>query len=346
VTTSEDRAAAEPDYIAFGRCRSGKRWFWYASARAFGHDRPHCDDPACSPGLTGHDYGWEDTERAALDAMRAAATRQAGKPHGGGIGRPTWAAEILKQINATRRRARPPKRETAEAAPVEYLYEPWSWYDDYGETHKGINEIPIVKKTTKRIYYDNTSRWDRHDGVVTLGFIDRQDFEGDTRCKGICPVDATVTRCTEHRLAYPHCAHVYAFTGRWKARYEAHRETCPGQCLLDIAAVECGRHGYTWEHCPHGHRPGDCWHGTPAGVARLPYRNEHHGGGTVYASRDAAEDYLYRREREQERKRKEREPELRRLRMVMADAHPDRGGTNEEFIAARERYQRALRQAS
>jgi hypothetical protein len=30
----------------------------------------------------------------------------------------------------------------------------------------------------------------------------------------------------------------------------------------------------------------------------------------------------------------------------MADAHPDRGGTNEEFIAARERYERALRRAS
>ena len=38
--------------------------------------------------------------------MRAAATRLAGKRHGGGIGRPTWAAEILKQINATRRRAK------------------------------------------------------------------------------------------------------------------------------------------------------------------------------------------------------------------------------------------------
>jgi hypothetical protein len=30
----------------------------------------------------------------------------------------------------------------------------------------------------------------------------------------------------------------------------------------------------------------------------------------------------------------------------MADAHPDRGGTNEEFMAARERYKQALRRAS
>jgi hypothetical protein len=30
----------------------------------------------------------------------------------------------------------------------------------------------------------------------------------------------------------------------------------------------------------------------------------------------------------------------------LADAHPDRGGTNEEFMAASERYKQALRQAS
>jgi hypothetical protein len=208
VTTSEDWAAAEPDYIAFGRCRSGKRWFWYASACASGHDRPHCDDPACSPGLTGHDYGWEDTEQAALDAMRAAATRLEGKPHGGGIGRPTWAAEILKQINAARRRARPPRRETAEAAPVEYLYEPWSWYDDYGETHEGINEIPIVKKTAKRIYYDNTDSWDRVAGTVTLGYISREDYETDTRCKDTCPrrIPAGLV-CAPHGRDFPHYIH-------------------------------------------------------------------------------------------------------------------------------------------
>jgi hypothetical protein len=29
----------------------------------------------------------------------------------------------------------------------------------------------------------------------------------------------------------------------------------------------------------------------------------------------------------------------------MADAHPDRGGTSQGFIAARERYERALREA-
>jgi len=40
------------------------------------------------------------------------------------------------------------------------------------------------------------------------------------------------------------------------------------------------------------------------------------------------------------------EPELKKLRREMAARHPDCGGTNEEFMAARERYERALRRAS
>lgn len=182
----------EPDYIASGRCRSGSRWFWYVSARSYGHDERHCEDPVCSPGLTGHEYGWEDTEDEALDAMRAAGARLSGRPWGRGIGRPTWAAEILKQINAARRRTRPPIPGAAEAAPVEYLYEPWSW-SDYDnppyETYKRINAIPIVKKAAKRIYYDRTDSWDRSGGTVTVGYIGRQDFETDTRCRDTCPRD-------------------------------------------------------------------------------------------------------------------------------------------------------------
>ena len=39
-------------------------------------------------------------------------------------------------------------------------------------------------------------------------------------------------------------------------------------------------------------------------------------------------------------------PSLPELRKAMADAHPDRGGTGEAFIAARERYDAAKRRAS
>lgn len=338
-------------HVDHGRCRSGRNWFWYAAV--LDYDYPRCDDSVCEPGLHPHEYGWEDTEDLALKAMAEAVSRLGGEVRqgcyqGNAPGRASAAAAALKRINSARRKARPPKPGAAETTLVEYLYEPWSWsdYDNYPyETSKGINEIPILRKTAKRIYYDASDSWDRQYGVVTQGYIDRQDFEADTRCRGACPVDVTVTRCSSHRLSYPHCVHVYGFTGRWKARYEAHRESCADRCPLDTTAVECARHGYTWEHCPHGSKPGDCQRGYPAGAADLPGR--HYGrGGTVYATREAAEEYLYRWEGEQERKRKEAGPELKRLRMAMADAHPDRGGTNEEFIAAREAYKRALRQAS
>lgn len=69
-------------------------------------------------------------------------------------------------------------------------------------------------------------------------------------------------------------------------------------------------------------------------------------GGDFFATREAAEAYLFAPERERERKRPEREADVKRLRRDMAAVHPDRGGTNEEFIAARERYERALRTAS
>jgi hypothetical protein len=55
-------------------------------------------------------------------------------------------------------------------------------------------------------------------------------------------------------------------------------------------------------------------------------------GHILYASRKAAEAVAA--------------GDVKELRRQMADAHPDRGGTNEEFRAARERYERTLRQAS
>jgi hypothetical protein len=40
-----------------------------------------------------------------------------------------------------------------------------------------------------------------------------------------------------------------------------------------------------------------------------------------------------------------RQPSLAELKQAMADAHPDRGGTDAQFIAAREKYQRARARA-
>jgi hypothetical protein len=332
------------DHVWFGRCRSGKRWFWIAEGQSYRNDGRHCDDPVCQDGMTGHEYGWESTEQAALDAMHAAISRLAGKPIGDKlIGRPTHAASALKRINAARRRARPPKPGATEAAAVEYLYEPWSWSDDYGETHKGINVIPIVKKTAKRVYYDNSSSWDRYEGTITLRYFSREEFETDTRCRDTCSRDIPADIvCAPHGRDFPHCVHF----GEQDYRDPRHFSPrgCGETCPVDTPGFRCAAHPRaTWEHCPHGNASGHCHHGSPAGVADLGgpwYRR----GGTVYASREAAEEYLYYWEREQERKRAD--PEVKRLRMAMADAHPDRGGTNDGFIAARKAYEQALRRAS
>lgn len=53
----------------------------------------------------------------------------------------------------------------------------------------------------------------------------------------------------------------------------------------------------------------------------------------LFASKAAAEDYAF--------PAPFAGPDLRELRMAMADAHPDRGGSREDFEAARARYLRA-----
>jgi hypothetical protein len=318
----------------YGRCRSGSRWFWAWE----------CYDWRGGQGeITQH--GWAATEDEALHAARSAIETAAAGRHALAYVRQGVAARVLKSVNAAKRRARPPSA-AKDARPVEYLYEPWSWTDEYdGKTHKGVSEIPIVKRTAKRIYYDNTSRWDGQDGVVTLGFIDRAEFEADTRCRSSCPVDALTVSCSEHHLRYPHCRHVHAFHGRWKARYPEHLESCTAVCPLDVEAMACQPHGLTYEHCPHRQSVGNCWHGYQVGQIRRPGANWWDHGGDFFATREAAEEYLYSPERERERQRPEREAEVKRLRREMAAVHPDRGGTNEEFIAARERYEQALRAA-
>ena len=150
--------------------------------------------------------------------------------------------------------------------------------------------------------------------------------------------------CDPHGRDFSHCIHF----GERDYRDPRHFSPrgCGETCPVDTPGMECADHGYAWDHCPHCNPLGDCDHGLPAGAARLPGLPWYHRGGTVYATREAAEKYLFAQDRERERKLEEAGPELRRLRMAMAHAHPDRGGTNEEFMAARERYEQAVRRAS
>ena len=182
---------------------------------------------------------------------------------------------------------RPPEPGADDTAPAGYLYVPCARITRNGHpagTRRWIQQVPIVKKTAKLIYYTSNS-WDRREAVVSPGCISRDQFETDTRC---------------------------------------HDDT---------------------EHGPHGEDR--CRHGYPAGVIPVPGARHRPGpaGRLFFATREAAEDHLYHGERERAGQAAPRAPLIKELRRAMADAHPDRGGTAEQFIQARRRYQTALRPA-
>jgi hypothetical protein len=97
--------------------------------------------------------------------------------------------------------------------------------------------------------------------------------------------------------------------------------------------------------------------GYPAGVIPVPGARPGSAGRLFFATRQAAEHHLYRRDGEQAGPAA-RDAALigttqigtaqieatliKALRRAMADAHPDRGGTAEQFIQARRRYETVL----
>jgi hypothetical protein len=308
-------------YLHYGRCKSGRQWFWCAQSFSYDDDELH------------ELHGYAVSEEAAITAARAACTElAAGQPAGASF-RASTASGALKRVNAAKRRARPASGDR-DAKPVEYLYVPWTEIGDFAARTTGINAIPIVKKTAKRIYYDASDSWDKYDQVHTLSWIDREELETDTRCADECvrTVPAGPV-CAAHSLGYLHCVHAgQGFrrgSGCWREGGCA--ETCP---LGVPAGVQCAQHGHTRPHCRHDRALGECPHGSPAGQAGKRRDSIYHGRD-FYATREAAQAEL-------DAGYEKHEPaDLRELRMAMADAHPDRGGTAEEFMAARQRYKRA-----
>lgn len=183
----------------------------------------------------------------------------------------------LRRIGGYARRVQPARPSADDAAIVEFLYVPCARDDGRsGETRRWVQEVPIVKKTAKLIYYTSDS-WNRRDAVVSPGCFSREQFEADTRCR----------------------------------------------------------------------REDRCRHGYPAGVIPIP-GNCHHAGlanPLFFATREAAEGDLRRGERERARRPAREAALIKELRRVMADAHPDHGGTADQFIQARRRYQAVLQQA-
>jgi hypothetical protein len=252
------------------------------------------------------------------------------------------SADARERTGAAGQKARPPKPGVNDAASVEYLYVPCARnsHNDYSaETRRWVQQVPIVKTTAKLIYYTSDS-WDRSEAVVSPGCISREQFETDTRCRDICPRDIAGLVCTRHGRGHRHCVHVLA-PGRG-----CHAPGgCGDDCPADTRGWRCAPHGYTWQHCPHGEER--CRRGYPAGVIPVPGHRHRPGpaGRLFFATRQAAEDHLHRRESERARQAAQQAPLIKELRRAMADAHPDRGGTAEQFIQAHRRYQAMLRAA-
>jgi hypothetical protein len=192
------------------------------------------------------------------------------------MSREGFVTGALKRIGGASQKPKPPKPRTGDAATLEFLYVPCAragYNGKPGEMRRWVQEVPIVKKTAKLIYYTSDS-WNWHEAVISPGCISREQFEADTRCP----------------------------------------------------------------------RESRCRHGYPAGVLPIPGDRHRAGpaGPLFFATRQAAEGDLRRRER----KRAEREAAfIKELRRAMVDAHPDRGGTADQFVQARRRYQTALQQA-
>jgi hypothetical protein len=215
-----------------------------------------------------------------------------------GIALPFTAASRPGRSHPRPRAGADPPRRAGAPAPAGYLYLPCARPGSRGgpaPARRWVQQVPIVKKTARRIYYASDS-WDRREAVISPGSISREQFETDTRCRRPCPGGTRGTRCAQHR--------------------------------------------HTREHCPHG--DDRCRRGYPAGV--IPVPGDPPGAGRLFfATRAAAEDHLHRREPGRAGPAAPPAPPLRQLRRAMADAHPDRGGTTEQFIQARRRYQTALR---
>jgi hypothetical protein len=119
------------DWTWFGRCRSGKRWFWAASLNISDKKR----------------HGWANTEELATAAAMAAV-----RDFRAAISKPLKAIFVqqtaswtLKELNKAKRAAQPASGAT-DSKRVEYLY-------GYSGYSRGLSRFQIVKKTKKRIYY-------------------------------------------------------------------------------------------------------------------------------------------------------------------------------------------------
>lgn len=167
MTTIDD-----PPLILWGRCRSGRRWFW--TAREFDGDDAH---------------GWADSPAEASRQANAAAVQLAAGRYANVRVLHGVAAEKLKKLNAAKRQAKTPKpkrpqtKVTPPAEPIGYLYavEPGRYeLDDVTWIPAKVVSFPITRKTAKRIYYLRP----RGPFAWQPGYVDRQELERHGSARG------------------------------------------------------------------------------------------------------------------------------------------------------------------
>jgi hypothetical protein len=171
--------ASDKILVAYGRCRSGKLWFWHAGVVTWGW------------GPSEKAHGWAPSEDEALAQAREAVVRiAAGRPARASV-RHGWTSHALKEINKAKRAARPPSDAT-DSRVVEYLYSVDRHDEGWGSWGSSIKRYRIVKRTKARVFYARSfERIDIHGepdpryppsrrfGSDEIGFVDRQKLEAD-----------------------------------------------------------------------------------------------------------------------------------------------------------------------
>ncbi|MER6351240.1 hypothetical protein ABT186_05160 [Streptomyces sp. NPDC001634] len=167
MTTTDD-----PPLIFWGRCRSGRRWFWVA--REIDGDDAH---------------GWASTPDEASRQANAAAVQLAAGRYANVRVLHGVAAEKLKKLNAAKRQEKTPKpkrpqpKVTPPAEPIGYLYAvELGRYDldDVTWIPGKVVSFPITKKTAKRVYYLRP----RGPFEWQPGYVDRQELERHGSVRG------------------------------------------------------------------------------------------------------------------------------------------------------------------
>lgn len=146
--------------LLWGRCKSGRRWFWAADNLEGG--TPH---------------GWEDTEDQAVAAAARAVTELAAGRTAKVIVRHGVATRVLRTINAQKRAARPSSTATA-TAPVEYLYAVIAEHHDGNDNWVPATVVSfrITHRTPKRVFY---VRREHGENGPVIGYVDRAVLERD-----------------------------------------------------------------------------------------------------------------------------------------------------------------------